>query len=142
MVIVIITLGLAHGEQMIKMVVVNLICEFSSIFLNNRTIMGKYLWKGFYANLNAIIFFISYIFLRLILFPLCVYSAFAQNKFIPKKHWTTATETEFWAIMVIFVFIWLLNVHWFKLLFKGLMKVINGEGEKSQLQEENIPLVK
>ena len=130
MTILVICLGLAHGEQMIKMINMALLCEFSSIFLNNRAIMGKYLWKGFFSNLNAIIFFMSYILFRMLLFPLILYSCFKQNKFVSKYHWTPVMETIYWIIIAIFVFIWLLNVHWFKLLFRGLMKVINGKGAK------------
>lgn len=133
-------LGLLGGMHMPKLIVVVLLCEFSTIFLHIREMHGKYEWKGLVSNINSVVFFLTFTVVRPILFPLAILSHIKMGQLYNFSEMSLKHKAIYWVDLLLFISLFALNLFWYLLILKGLVKLFKkekkeNEGEYVKFQE-------
>ena len=102
--------------------------EFSNIFLNIRTILGKDA-KGTIPAVNSICFFISYTICRIIYLPMVAYPFFYATTFYDFGKTSLYHKVAFMIVFIFYIMIYLLNLYWYKFILKGLVKLLRGSND-------------
>lgn len=132
--------SLYGGSSLPMLTHVCMICEFSQIFLNIRNTMGKAA-TGLLPLINNLCFVLSYTVFRMILFPWIIVTFFWHARTYDLwntgempvgegqiKQVTPLTHQVSWVvIMFFFILVYILNLFWFSLILKGLIKLITGD---------------
>jgi hypothetical protein len=101
------------GEHFIKHVIAGLLCETSGISLNLRDIVGKKNWTGITNTINTAFFAIAFTLTRVFLFPMIIYSHLKLRNFYDYADHSAFHHYAFWANLIFFSAIYLLNLFWF-----------------------------
>lgn len=134
---------------------VTMVCEVSQFFNNVRGLIGKK-ESGVFANLNNLIFFITFTILRILLFPVLIFNflrhTYANMDLLnsglfrtlvddPRISQITPARTQFcWlAIMACSVAMMTLNLYWYKIIVGKVYRTILGvkrEGDDGMASED------
>ena len=86
--------------------------------------------------LNNVMFFLAFTVLRIVMFPIIfVVHSLAGYRYF-NIHDGTASNWKFYTfytILVIFAFILALNLFWYRIIIRGLLKVLSKNTEKDKL---------
>jgi hypothetical protein len=101
----------------------SLLCEYSSVFLNYKDMFKKY--KDTKPGLlNQIMFLICYTAFRVILFPILIYRCLATT--LMSFHLVGWFRKVCMISFIQGFLIMLLQFYWYRLICKGLYKIITG----------------
>jgi hypothetical protein len=126
------------GISFPKVSQITLTCEISNFFITQRDIMGKHNWKGPVANLNMLLFFVTYTLSRVFLFPVIIVLAWTHmQRFegLLKMDYLRLALTA--ANFILFFLIYLLNLFWYKIILKGVMNVASGKSVNEGQSKED-----
>lgn len=116
-------------------------CEFSQIFLNLRNTIGKKA-TGLIPLVNNLCFLGSYTAFRMVLFPLLIVIHFKSTEHYDlwnrgEQRSTTFGHQACWVLLLsFFILVYLLNVYWYTLIIRGLLKFIKGDPTAGGAAEE------
>lgn len=137
-----------------------MLCEMSQIFLNLRNVLGKNA-AGIIPMINMALFLLTYTLFRIVLFPSLIVMHFRFTYYFdlwntgkkiqlqpvpggpnrPAPRTLTPFSVQFnWVILLgFFLMICALNLFWYKLILKGVYKIVMGQPtEKKKKQTEGV----
>lgn len=104
-----------------------LTCEVSSIFLNYKDMFSKTSRMSLIGQINQLMFLFTYTIFRMIPFPYLVMRSGVQM--ITTFHLVSPLRKFFHVVCFLqAAFIWLLNVYWYRLILKGLIRLLEENG--------------
>lgn len=118
----------------------SLVCEYSSVFLNYKDMFTKESRNSMIGQINQFCFFLGFTIFRVLLFPVLVYRCFAVTMLsFHLVNWFRKFCMIFCVVQSSCVL--LLNLYWYKLILKGLKRLLEEAGvlkksEKGQSYDE------
>ena len=83
--------------------------------------MGKHQWKGPFATVNNLLFFVLYTINRVILFPFIIYSWLLSTQLYPFCESSIIHKLAYNYILIASIGMYLLNLYWYQIIVKGLL---------------------
>ena len=129
-------MGPIGGYHMPMLIYFVMICEFSQLFINLRNTLGDCL-TGTLDLINNVIFFLTYTFCRILLFPLIMASTWNRQRnydFLNAKGTNSiglVTKICYIGTLFFFVLVYFLNLFWYYLIVKKIIRIANGSDSKS-----------
>lgn len=120
-------------------------CEVTNVFLNflylckDVSFGGKPLQKyipGWVYILNGVFLWLSFLVLRLCLFPAFLYTMYSDVTASPEVTWMKTNTFEHWFNPLVTLFLLVLSTHWFIRITQGLLKAVSGGGGKKGEHKE------
>jgi hypothetical protein len=88
---------------------------------------GKQHWKGIIAELNTAMFAITFTLSRIVMFPMIIYSHFKLRQFYDYAGHSGFHHFAYWANLVFFSAVYMLNLFWFKFIARTIWRMILGK---------------
>eukprot|EP01123_Difflugia_compressa_P015164 TRINITY_DN8387_c0_g1_i1.p1 TRINITY_DN8387_c0_g1~~TRINITY_DN8387_c0_g1_i1.p1 ORF type:complete len:264 (+),score=44.02 TRINITY_DN8387_c0_g1_i1:62-853(+) len=114
-------------------------CELSTMFLNNVFLFKELNVNRSIQTINGVLLWLSYLILRIVLFPFWAYLFIGDILASPSTTWDTLTTIERVFFVPTPVLLFLLSCNWFVGITKGMIKAVKGEKVKTQLKEDEEP---
>ena len=103
-----------------------MLSEASGVFLGIREIIGKKT-QGTFALVNNILFFLSYTAFRILHFPFCLRNHLINPYQFNWEGWTQFNIVLHYVLTTAFVGICCLNLFWYRIIVKMLIKLFKNE---------------
>jgi hypothetical protein len=106
----------ACGIFVCKLSQLTLLCELSNVFLCARGFFGTKDWTGPLANLNNILFFLSYTVTRVLLFPIFIYSMYLHCNLFGWSNLGLPRQIMISVMFILFIAVYFLQLFWYKMI--------------------------
>lgn len=104
-----------------------LTCETSSLFLNYKDMFSKESRMSLLGQINQLMFLFTFTLCRMVPFPYLVWRSYVQMR--ATFHLVSNVRKAFHVICFLqATFIWLLNCYWYRLILKGLIRLLEENG--------------
>lgn len=106
-----------------------MLCEISTLFLNIRYSIGKDA-EGIFPLINSTCLFLAFTFTRVLYFPMHINAHFQSMKYYDPFAQTPIHVFAWCFVLILFSFVWILNLYWYRFLLMGFTKVLFPPKEK------------
>ena len=127
--------GFVSGFGQLNLGSLIMLIEISTVFLNLRDIFPKEDRNCFWAQVNQYTFFVSFTIMRMIILPYIIQRTYVDIVQFWRHRSVTARCTSCFSFVML-MSLYILNLYWYTLIIKGLIKLLRASGVLPPLPEK------